>query len=210
MEMIAFKAAHMLIRNSRSNSVRNLPTPLQYSMALKLTTSPSLLSIWSYLRYLFSKHQRIPGLVKWLAFATIIQVALGTITAAADIWLHLTSTTQPWETVSPLQTVSTSYSRTLFENRTSGELVYKGEDIEPNDPYQAGRYYCATWRSASAVWLNGILEGLHTVNNLSTINTIYQSSDGIAFLGPAEPFSNVDFQATSYGIRSTCIFEYRD
>ena len=145
-----------------------------------------------------------PGLVKWLAFATIIQVALGTITAAADIWLHLTSTTQPWGTVSPLQTVSTSYSRTLFENCTSGEFVYKGEDIEPNDPYQGGRYSCATWSSASAIWLNGIVEGLHTVNNLSTINTIYQSSDGIAFLGPAQPLSGVDFQATSSGIRSTC------
>jgi hypothetical protein len=201
MELMAFKAAQNWIRNSRkADTTENLPTPLQYGMAFNLTSNPGLYSISLYLRYLFSRHQKVPQFIKWLFIASIVQVGLGTLTAVADIWLHLTATSVPWQTVTPLSSISTSYSRALTSNCTSGEYEYKGENMSA---YSFGTYTCATRDAATNDWINGIVEGLSTVNNISSVNTVHQV-DGISFLGPSQPLSTLDFRATTPGMRSSC------
>ena len=63
---------------------------------------------------------------------------------------------------------------------------------------------CATRIMATNVWITGIVERLSTINGVSTVNTVHQT-DGVAFLGPANPDANLDFQATTYGMRGSCI-----
>ena len=97
MELMAFIAAQMCVRNSRSQSSHDLPTPLQYGMALKMTSNPGIFSCWSYLQYLVSKQrQQLPSFVVWIALTMGVQVLLGTTTAAANTWLHLTAKSVPW------------------------------------------------------------------------------------------------------------------
>jgi hypothetical protein len=81
--------------------------------------------------------------IKWLFFAAAIQVGLGTLTAVADVSLHLTATSVQREIVAPLGTPSTLYSLELMSNCTSGKYAYKCEN---ESDYSAGFYNCATTR----------------------------------------------------------------
>ena len=154
MQLLAFKAAQRWIVNSQSPQYHlNLPTPLQYGLAHKASSIPGPLTAWQYFDYIFSTNRRsVPPFVCWLVSGMMVQVSLGLITAAADTWLHLTSTTTQWQEVTHLSSPTTNYSRIL-----------------PSDC--AGNPACGITISATHAWINGVAEGLMTINNLSTINT---------------------------------------
>lgn len=128
MELMAYKAARLWLRESLQPEAANkLPTPLQYGIALKITSAPGFDSVWTYLKYTMTKSRSMPRTVTLLGIALVSQVVLGTLTSLADTWLHLTATTVPRVTISPVAIPSSLYSRTLFDNCTSGPLAYQNE-----------------------------------------------------------------------------------
>src|SRR5277367_5457131 len=148
MDLIALKAAQMWIRDSRSLATVSLPTPLQFGMALKSASSPGIGPVFSYFGYLFSRSRStIPRFVSLLTTIMVAQVIVGLATAATDIWLHLTSTSVQRSQVVPLSTPSSSYSRQLFPNCTSGPLSYAGQ--------QSAEFpeTCALENAATNTWI---------------------------------------------------------
>jgi hypothetical protein len=210
MELMAYRAARVWIEESQRKSL-NLPTPLQYGIALKITSAPSIFSLWSFLRYIISKNRTLPRFVSFLGVTIVMQILLGSLATVADTWLHLTATSVPWETITPLSSNSSFNSRVLLDNCTSGDLMYYNESgtqsctvplnvpIVPLSPLsQTGGF-----AGGETSGLFGVAEGLSTVNNASGSNTVRQIDD-IAFITPVQLQNDIDFNATSYGIRSQC------
>ena len=199
MELIAWKAAQMWIKSSRSESAINLPTPHQFGIALKSASTPGIFSILSFLPYLFSKKRAsLPPILMLLLSTMILQVAIGWAVAATDTWLHLTSTTVLKTQSAALSSISTSYSRILPSNCTSGSMAYVSENSSPlNQP-------CSLNIAATNVWILGIVEGLSTLNNISATNAVHVHSDGTAFVKEAHPIEALDFTASTVGMKSTC------
>ena len=188
MQLAALRAARMWV-----NSQSGLPTPLQYGMALKSASMPGIFSALSYLRYLSSAHAKIPRFVMYLAAAMIAQTVIGFLGAAADVWMHISSTTVPWVTVTPQLIPDSAYSRDL--NSTC-----------LNTPTTINTFGCGikTGQTDSFAGLEGISEGLKTVNAVSSFNAV-QTDNATAFLTPANSSNSTDFRAHTYGIKSQCL-----
>ena len=190
MDLVAFRAAQAWIQRSRACEYKELPTPLQYGIALKVTSNPGVRSIWSYLRYLQRKQRTVPRMVVWLGTAMVAQVSIGFLVAVSDTWLHLSATTVPWETVVPVASPTSQYSRVRNCTRDAtgfGCAINVG---------QAGNF----------IGIEQAGEGIATVNGISTLNAIPNlQGDDIVFLAPAQPANTSDFNATTHGARSQCV-----
>ena len=80
MELMAYKSARLWLRESDQlqKSLTPLPTPLQYGIALKMTSAPGLFSAWSYFRYSIIKTRKAPRMLTLLGLAMMVQIFLGT------------------------------------------------------------------------------------------------------------------------------------
>jgi hypothetical protein len=202
MELVTWTAAHRWIKCSRSRSKVDLPTPQQYGIGIKAACSPGITSLFSIIPYLFSKNRsHLPPMLRLLLFALFAQVVLGLAVAASDIWLHLASTMVPNAQVFPLGMVSTSYGRILPANCTTGEFEYVSEnDVSIYNPP------CSiTTGENMTTFINGLAEGLSTVNNMSTTNSVHVDVNGTALIIEAQPAHNLEFTAYTLGMKSTCV-----
>jgi hypothetical protein len=139
MELIAISAAQHWIRMSRQRDSRigDLPTPLQYRMALNLTSSPSLFSIWRYLRYVFGRHRKVH----------IHQMAL----------LRCRNSSWTWNSHGSSGRLASSYGhvRSVGDSPATGNPLHVGQPRINEQPhfcqvrlqmrtYSAGLYTCAS------------------------------------------------------------------
>lgn len=210
MELMAYKAARLWLWESKQASSSNkLPTPLQYGIALKITSTPGIESMWTYLKYSMTKSRRMPRTVTLLGIALVSQLFLGTLTSVADTWLHLTATTVPRVAISTVPSPSSLYSRTLFGNCTSGPFAYRNESgtqscTIPHTPPDVPLYSSGgVGGGGAANGLFGVAEGLSTLNNVSKSNFVVYV-DNVAFIAPAVVRQNVSFTANSHGLRTNC------
>jgi|SRR2546423_577623 len=190
MELMAYKAARLWLRESKQASDK-LPTPLQYGIALKITSTPGFESMWTYLKYSMTTSRSMPPTMTLLGIALVSQSFLGTLTSVADTWLHLTATTVPRVAISTVASPSSLYSRALFGNCTSGPLAYQSESgnqsctiprTAPDVPlYSSG----GVGGGGAASGLFGVAEGLSTLNDVSKSNSVLYV-DNVAFIAPAD------------------------
>jgi hypothetical protein len=202
MELLAFKAARMWIQSSRlpTEKVAKLPTPFQYGLALKLVSRPGIPSVWSYIQHTkFLTRVKLPRFVSMLGNVLVAQVFLAFLTVGAGVWLHVASTAVLFEKVMPLPSNSSSLSRVLIDICTSDASEYQ-EDAEVTSCVYAASP--APEGGAGIGILYGVAEGLSTLNNVSTRNSVVVTN-GIALITARSPDA-VDFRATSYGLQSQC------
>ena len=154
-------------------------------MVLVSASSPGVMRTLSFLRYLFNtKRANIPPFVSLMAATMITQIVLGLAVAGSDIWLHLTSRSVDRTSVTPIATPATSYGRALSPDCTAGTL-------------------CAINVAATNIWIRGIVEGLSTLNNVSSTNTV-KITNNTAFLLDSNADPQLDYQASTIGMQSVC------
>jgi len=121
--------------------------------------------------------------------------------AAADAWLHITTTTVPFVQVS-ITDATHSFGRGLSSDCINTYM----DDPRPG-------YVWAPCTVGDQGTITGAPEAFKTVNNVSTVNrliTVSESGLQYVFLGDAQASDNIDFVASTVAISTYCVPITRD
>jgi len=102
--LISFPVARDILRAAQGNHLDQLPTPYQFFLLLRMISSPSLPTLWNWLRYTFNwkaKRQSQGKPIKSMASILALGILLSAFVFIADTWLHFTTKTVLFVQVSP-------------------------------------------------------------------------------------------------------------
>jgi hypothetical protein len=193
MTLFSYVVARELYVSSSFETPNKLPTPHQYALSVQMLEFGGIGSLWKLLVYIFTKKQHTPptpGFMKTAGALLVTALLLGWAITAADTWVHIASSNAPMaiRTVVPAGAVE-SYGRQL------GSWCIDGTTSA-----------CTLNPAAATVFLVNDTEATLTAFDLSTQNQVRLEGDNrdIALLLPANPPKDVDYTATSFGLRTSC------
>ncbi|KAL8933183.1 MAG: hypothetical protein Q9216_006482 [Gyalolechia sp. 2 TL-2023] len=205
MVLFSYFLASKFAKQSDNGEDSLLPSPYQLELVIRIIDG-RLMALWSYILYFFgSKQNRIRIMpILWQASALMIALVLlvGLITLA-DLWLHLGTKSVQYLEMRPDNPEGFAPGRDLSPSCLSdprGDTPSPDGSIDISQPAD-----CIIFRgdAVNEATLINQTEFVRTAGNQSAINQVL-FDDGHAVLGPYSPPPNLDFEATSFGSRTSC------
>ncbi|KEF62440.1 uncharacterized protein A1O9_00412 [Exophiala aquamarina CBS 119918] len=198
MALVSYPLAKSYLSKSEAGTANELPTTYQFRLIIGLLGG-SLGSLWSWLDYsLWRKRTRQTKLLWVTATALLVSVFLSLAILAVDTWLHVTTSTVPYDRLSPiLAQPSASYSRIL--DPYCWNTTY--------DPASSGQCIGAINPPGNSINFPTASETARTLTNLSSVNAVLScrlDEKPLAYITTAQRDPSLDFQASTYALGTTC------
>ncbi|KAI4230201.1 MAG: hypothetical protein LQ349_006286 [Xanthoria aureola] len=205
MVLLSYFLASKFAKQSDNGEHHQLPSPYQLELLIRIIDG-RLMALWSYLLYLFgSKQKRIrvmPVLLQASALMIALVILVGLINLA-DLWLHLGTKSVQYLAMRPSSPYGFTPGRGLSPSCLSdprGDTPTPDGGIDVSNPAD-----CIIFRgdAANQPTLANHSEFIRTAGNQSDVNQVF-FDNGLAVLGPYNPRPDWDFEATSFGSRTSC------
>ncbi|KAK5057838.1 hypothetical protein LTR84_011839 [Exophiala bonariae] len=200
MTLVSYPLARSYTRKSDLGVSNELPTTYQFKLIIGLLGG-SLGSLWSWLDYcLWRKPIKQTKLLWTTATALLASIVLSFGILAVDTWLHITTSTVPYDTLSSISAQPAfSYGRVLdpfcWNSTTQSEIDDSAQCIGSLGP------------PGNTVFFPSASETARTLTNLSTVNSVLSCNlrnTSLAYVTAARRDSSLDFQANTYAMSTTC------
>ncbi|KDR73867.1 hypothetical protein GALMADRAFT_227626 [Galerina marginata CBS 339.88] len=191
---------------SSTDGGRNRPSPMQLGLLMSMCNGAGISSLFSSVKYVFKKPKNgqkvtLPPILWQSIFFLGSLLTVTYLTAAADSWLHASSTSIIIQSTSPY---------------TQPAVPDFGRDINATMCAQAsGDNNTATGHvsTASCGLINGgsggsgqtLGEGIRVVSNTSTLHRVVFADDQTAIVVPESLPSNITYSAQTLGVKTECI-----
>ncbi|KPI35252.1 uncharacterized protein AB675_3758 [Cyphellophora attinorum] len=194
--LVSYPIASRILSASVKQDQRQLPTPFEFSLLLKMLSSGSPSALWNWVEYSFSwrgRRARQGSAIKTLTCILTLAVLLSTFVLAADTWLHFTTKTVPFTQV---QTTSDTpeLGFGVYDNCTDVDRTYS-MICNMNNP-----------ASGATLMGNGPVEVLSNVSDSMLVRTHSTGDDQYAYVVSAKlpQMASVDYSASSYAVQTQC------
>ncbi|TFK65028.1 hypothetical protein BDN72DRAFT_901056 [Pluteus cervinus] len=200
----------------------NLPTPLQYGLLVKLSSTAGIMALYDTGKYFLSrgkkKREALPSLLT-VAFVSVILIyGLTHVITITDLWLHLTSATILHNSTVPFSPISldvdpngndfrfgVAFNDSLCNTEGPGipttVCLTEFRGWAASFPYVATAGMLISSNTSSTSSLDAI-SGISSQHPLSVI-TLSDEQD-LAVLVPSSVNPSIMWSAPTFGIRSTC------
>ncbi|KIM38940.1 hypothetical protein M413DRAFT_29853 [Hebeloma cylindrosporum] len=183
----------------------NRPSPRQLGLLMSMCNGAGLSSLFSSLKYVVQKPQtgqkaaRPPILVQSMFFlGSLLTVTY--ITAAADSWLHASSTSVIISSNGPYKsTITPNFGREI--NATTCQLASQSKD---GSPVVIAAATCGLLNDGVHETTAALGEGIRVVHNASTIHQMVLTDDETVIMIPLSVPSNITYSAKTLGVKSQC------
>lgn len=208
----SFPITKTIIHAAENNDAKEMPTPYQFALMLRMTVSGGPASLWHWLWYTVEwrskgKKQAQPPVLRKMAtvlvlgiffrsenhLATFDKLLTGTcslLVFITDTWLHFTT-----KTISFTQTSSVA----LNFNASYG---LRDACFDVPRAFPSG---CTLNVAATNIFAINGPEALLLINNVSDTNMVGTYNNDIAYLIPhPQTVSGLDYTATTYAVHTQC------
>ncbi|TFK65030.1 hypothetical protein BDN72DRAFT_846112 [Pluteus cervinus] len=192
----------------------NLPTPLQYGLLMKLSSTAGVMSLYETGKYFLFRRTKTREALPFLLTTAFISVftiyGLTHLLTLADLWLHLTSATVLHNTTTPFSPVSLDYRFGVTVNETLciPDRTYVTPCLVEHDGWAATFPYVAKngmliSSNASSTSPSDVAPDSPIQSSLSVITL--KDAEDLAVIVPTSVDPSISWSAPTFGIRSSCL-----
>ncbi|KDR66408.1 hypothetical protein GALMADRAFT_147995 [Galerina marginata CBS 339.88] len=206
MGLFSYLVAARWLRSSLDGGP-NRPSPMQLGLLMSMCNGGSLSSLFKSVKYIFkgpSKEEKTaqpPPILRQSVFILASLLAVTYLAAAADSWLHASSTSVIITSHSPFNSlVISNFGREI--NATMCQLASRDNTTVTG---QLSTSTCGMVNLGSGGSGMMLGEGLRVVSNGSDLHRVEYLDDQTAILVPYTLPTNITYSAKTLGVKSQCM-----
>ncbi|KDR68207.1 hypothetical protein GALMADRAFT_272694 [Galerina marginata CBS 339.88] len=205
MGLLSYLLSAMWLRSSIDGGP-NCPSPMQLGLLMSMCNGAGLSSLFSTIKYLFKRPQygekvAQPPILRQSIFFLGSLLAVTYLTAAADSWLHASSTSILIPSNSPYHSlVVPDFGREI--NATMCAQAMGNATVIVSHTGQASCGLINGGSGGSGLTLG---EGVRVVSNTSSLHRVVFADDQTALVVPQSVPPNITYSAQTLGVKTQCI-----